>query len=91
MLPRHSQLRLCDVPRWRLPLRYAQEETLARSSNLYSSLASAPAAPFYAQHDTAREPRYSHALLLTRAVRFVRDDASAWFPPPARTSSPPRR
>ncbi|KAJ7103920.1 hypothetical protein C8R44DRAFT_682091 [Mycena epipterygia] len=61
----------------------AQEETLARSSNLYSALASPTAAPFYAQHDTQREPRYSHAMLLARDVHFIRDDAGAWVAPAA--------
>ncbi|KAJ7509539.1 hypothetical protein B0H11DRAFT_2184128 [Mycena galericulata] len=59
----------------------AQEETLARSSNLHSALASPAAAPFYAAHDTQRAPRYTHALVLARRVRFVRDDAGAWVPP----------
>nr|GAT58092.1 predicted protein [Mycena chlorophos] len=59
----------------------AQEETLARSSNLYSSLSSKMAAPFYAPHDTQLDPRYSHGMGLTRGVRFVRDDAGTWVVP----------
>ncbi|KAJ7736222.1 hypothetical protein DFH07DRAFT_986901 [Mycena maculata] len=59
----------------------AQEETIARSSNLYSSLSSPTAASFYAAHDTARAPRYSHAMVLTCGVRVVRDDAGAWVRP----------
>ncbi|KAJ6587473.1 hypothetical protein DFH09DRAFT_1274424 [Mycena vulgaris] len=59
----------------------AQEETLARSSNLFSSLSSAAARPFYSAHSTRDNPRFSHAMLLTRNVRFVRDDAGAWVPP----------
>ncbi|KAJ7486603.1 hypothetical protein FB451DRAFT_1362919 [Mycena latifolia] len=59
----------------------AQEESLARASNLYSALASPAAAPFYAAHDTERAPRYSHAMLLTRNVRLARDDAGTWVSP----------
>ncbi|KAJ6561746.1 hypothetical protein B0H19DRAFT_1142479 [Mycena capillaripes] len=59
----------------------AQEETLARSSNLYSSLSSAAAQPFYSAHNTRADPRFSHAMLLTRNVRFVRDDPGVWVPP----------
>ncbi|KAJ7209378.1 hypothetical protein B0H12DRAFT_1157943 [Mycena haematopus] len=59
----------------------AQEETLARSSNLHSSLSSAAALPFYTAHRTSRNPRSSHAMILTRNVRFVRDDAGAWVAP----------
>ncbi|KAJ7192628.1 hypothetical protein GGX14DRAFT_594174 [Mycena pura] len=59
----------------------AQEETLARSSNLYSSLSSAAAQPFYTAHNTRADPRFSHAMLLTRNVRFVRDDLGVWVPP----------
>ncbi|KAJ7842849.1 hypothetical protein B0H14DRAFT_3109266 [Mycena olivaceomarginata] len=59
----------------------AQEESLARSSNLYSSLSSAAARPFYTAHSTRDNPRFSHAMLLTRNVRFVRDDAGAWIAP----------
>ncbi|KAJ7097146.1 hypothetical protein B0H15DRAFT_32856 [Mycena belliarum] len=61
----------------------AQEETLARSSNLYSALAAPAAAHFYAAHDTERAPRYTHAMLLARDVRLVRDDAGTWVPPAA--------
>ncbi|KAJ7057222.1 hypothetical protein C8F01DRAFT_346793 [Mycena amicta] len=59
----------------------AQEETLARSSNLYSSLTSPAAKPFYAAHNTRSDPRFSHAMLLSPNVRFVRDDAGTWVPP----------
>ncbi|KAJ7167148.1 hypothetical protein C8R43DRAFT_984344 [Mycena crocata] len=59
----------------------AQEETIARSSNLYSALASPAAAPFYAQHSTEREPRYSHAMVYVRGVQLVRDDAGTWISP----------
>ncbi|KAJ7191006.1 hypothetical protein GGX14DRAFT_381565 [Mycena pura] len=59
----------------------AQEETLARSSNLYSSLSSAAARPFYTAHNTRADPRFSHVMLLTRSVRFVRDDRGVWVPP----------
>ncbi|KAJ6511754.1 hypothetical protein DFH09DRAFT_1197717 [Mycena vulgaris] len=61
----------------------AQEETIARSSNLYSALASPAAQPFYAQHDTERAPRYSHAIVYTRDVALVRDDAGTWVRPAA--------
>ncbi|KAJ6510841.1 hypothetical protein C8R45DRAFT_965346 [Mycena sanguinolenta] len=59
----------------------AQEETLARSSNLHSSLSSAAALPFYSAHRTSKDPRSSHAMVLTPNVRFVRDDAGAWVAP----------
>ncbi|KAJ7216403.1 hypothetical protein GGX14DRAFT_391232 [Mycena pura] len=59
----------------------AQEETLARSSNLYSALSSDAAAPFYAAHSASDDARYSHAMVLVRGVRFARDDAGAWVPP----------
>ncbi|KAJ7050437.1 hypothetical protein C8F01DRAFT_1035369 [Mycena amicta] len=59
----------------------AQEETLARSSNLYSSLTSPAAKPFYSAHNTHSDPRFSHAMLLSPNVRFVRDDAGTWLPP----------
>ncbi|KAF8198147.1 hypothetical protein K438DRAFT_701074 [Mycena galopus ATCC 62051] len=59
----------------------AQEESLARSSNLYSSLSSADALPFYTAHRTRENPRYTHAMLFTRNVRFIRDDPGAWVAP----------
>ncbi|KAJ7886202.1 hypothetical protein B0H14DRAFT_2338300 [Mycena olivaceomarginata] len=71
----------------------AQEESLARSSNLYSSVSSVAAHSFYTTQSTLNgtkvitehcggdNPRFSHAMLLTRNVRFVRDDAGAWVAP----------
>ncbi|KAK7028473.1 DUF2263 domain-containing protein [Favolaschia claudopus] len=59
----------------------AQEESLARSSNLHSSLSSASALPFYAAHRKHPDPRSTHAMVFTRNVRFVRDDAGAWVAP----------
>ncbi|KAF7332594.1 DUF2263 domain-containing protein [Mycena kentingensis (nom. inval.)] len=59
----------------------AQEETLARSSNLYSSLTSATGKPFYSAHNTKSDPRFSHAMLYTKNVRFVRNDAGSWLAP----------
>jgi uncharacterized protein (TIGR02452 family) len=59
----------------------AQEESLARSSNLYSSLNSPVAAPFYAQHNPERAAHYTHAMLYTRGVCLVRDDEGSWVTP----------
>ncbi|KAF7319311.1 DUF2263 domain-containing protein [Mycena chlorophos] len=84
-------LRLCFPvePQWNGPsqprptiLNFASATSPgARSSNLYSSLSSKMAAPFYASHDTQLDPRYSHGMVLTRGVRFVRDDAGTWVVP----------
>ncbi|KAJ7625821.1 hypothetical protein FB45DRAFT_922367 [Roridomyces roridus] len=59
----------------------AQEESLARSSNLYSALSSPSAAPFYDLHNAAEDPRHTHALIRVRSVRFFRDDSGVWVSP----------
>ncbi|KAF4620422.1 hypothetical protein D9613_000177 [Agrocybe pediades] len=60
----------------------AQEESIARSSSLYFSLCSEAARPFYALH--AQDDKggfYSHAMIYSRNIHLVRDDAGAWIAP----------
>ena len=53
----------------------AQEESLARSSTLYPSLASETAEPFYTMH--RHDPQagyYSHSIIYSPNVLLLRDD-----------------
>ena len=60
----------------------AQEESLARASTLYPTLMTRTAQAFYTLHN--RDPKagyYTHAMVYSPRVAFVRDDAGAWLPP----------
>ncbi|KIY65834.1 hypothetical protein CYLTODRAFT_423972 [Cylindrobasidium torrendii FP15055 ss-10] len=60
----------------------AQEESIARSSNLYSSLMTDTGQAFYRFHK--RDPKegfYSHAMIYTPGVSLFRDDDGTWLPP----------
>ncbi|KAJ7935178.1 hypothetical protein B0H13DRAFT_1949961 [Mycena leptocephala] len=62
----------------------AQEESIARSSNLYSSLMTAPGQCFYALHKSGEMKSnnyYSHSMIYTRGVQLFRNDAGEWVPP----------
>lgn len=60
----------------------AQEESLARSSTLYPSLISPSAEPFYTlnRHDP-KAGYYSHAMIYSPGVIFMRDDDGRWLRP----------
>jgi len=51
----------------------AQEESLAYASTLYASLSSRKAAPYYAAHRKAKDPKYSHRMIFSPVTVF-RDD-----------------
>ena len=53
----------------------AQEESLARSSALYASLAQFP--DFYAVHRRLRDPRYSDRMIYSPGCPVFRDDAGS--------------
>jgi uncharacterized protein (TIGR02452 family) len=60
----------------------AQEESLARSSTLYASLMTTEGQQFYTSHK--RDPKagyYSHAMIYSPGVVFIRDDAGGWMEP----------
>jgi len=60
----------------------AQEESIARSSTLYPSLVTKPAERFYRSH--RKEPKqgyYSHAMIYSPRVLFIRDDKGEWQSP----------
>ncbi|KAJ7032789.1 hypothetical protein C8F04DRAFT_1040185 [Mycena alexandri] len=62
----------------------AQEESIARSSNLYSSLMTPTAQHFYAHHKLGANKKnkyYSDAMIYTRGVQLIRSDAGAWIRP----------
>ncbi|KAJ7668737.1 hypothetical protein DFH06DRAFT_1182404 [Mycena polygramma] len=60
----------------------AQEESIARSSNLYSSLMTPEGQRFYAVHKTQTKSKYyTHAMIYTRGVQLFRNDAGAWVKP----------
>ncbi|KAJ7032799.1 hypothetical protein C8F04DRAFT_1106576 [Mycena alexandri] len=62
----------------------AQEESIARSSNLYSSLMTPTGQRFYAHHKSAANKKnkyYSHAMIYTCGVQLIRSDAGAWMKP----------
>ena len=61
---------------------HAQEESLARSSTLYTSLVTPTAAQFHELHRRDRRGGfYSHAMIFSPAVLVLRDDAGAWVSP----------
>jgi uncharacterized protein (TIGR02452 family) len=61
---------------------HAQEESLARSSTLYTSLASTIGAQFHELHKRDRRGGfYTHAMLFSPAVLVLRDDAGGWVRP----------
>ncbi|KAH8829560.1 hypothetical protein DL96DRAFT_1062382 [Flagelloscypha sp. PMI_526] len=60
----------------------AQEETIARSSNLYPSLMTATAQQFYTLHN--KDPQwgyYSHAMIYSPGTTIFRNDGGDWIPP----------
>ncbi|KAI5123825.1 hypothetical protein M0805_009117 [Coniferiporia weirii] len=60
----------------------AQEESIARSSTLYPSLASSVAEPFYTLH--RHDPQagyYSHTMIYSPNVLLLRDDEGLWQRP----------
>ncbi|CAK5281693.1 unnamed protein product [Mycena citricolor] len=60
----------------------AQEESLARSSNLYSSLMSPAGQRFYHTHTHVTKSKfYTHAMVFTHSVTFMRDDDGTWAAP----------
>lgn len=60
----------------------AQEESLARSSTLYSSLMTEQAQKFYTKHKKDNgEGFYSHAIIFSPRVTFIRDDKGAYLEP----------
>ncbi|KAF7362312.1 DUF2263 domain-containing protein [Mycena venus] len=60
----------------------AQEESIARSSNLYSSLMTPQAQRFYTVHKTETKNKYyTHAMIYTRGVQLFRSDAGEWVRP----------
>jgi len=59
-----------------------QEESIARSSTLYPSLSCPVAEPFYSLH--LHDPRagyYSHSMIYSPNVLFLRDDDGIWQKP----------
>ncbi|KAJ6497563.1 hypothetical protein C8R45DRAFT_983419 [Mycena sanguinolenta] len=62
----------------------AQEESIARSSNLYSSLMTPQGQRFYALHKSEGEKKnkyYTHAMIYTRGVQLFRSDDGEWVAP----------
>lgn len=60
----------------------AQEESIARSSTLYPSLMTKPAERFYTSHrKDPKEGYYSHAMIYSPHVLFIRDDKGEWQSP----------
>lgn len=59
---------------------HTQEESLARSSALYSSLTQCPA--FYAFHQNLRTSLYSDRMIYSPACPILRDDAGGWLNQP---------
>ncbi|KAF8146861.1 hypothetical protein K438DRAFT_1868513 [Mycena galopus ATCC 62051] len=62
----------------------AQEESIARSSNLYSSLMTPTGQRFYALHKSGDEKKnkyYTHAMIYTRGVQLFRNDDGEWVAP----------
>ncbi|KAF7296105.1 DUF2263 domain-containing protein [Mycena kentingensis (nom. inval.)] len=62
----------------------AQEESLARSSNIYSSLMTPAGQRFYTLHKTGpqhADKAYTHAMIFTKGVRFFRSDDGGWVAP----------
>lgn len=56
----------------------AQEESLARSSNLFKALESDRVTVFYDAHRASGDPFHSHAMIYSPGVVFFRDDGGAW-------------
>ncbi|KAJ6593400.1 hypothetical protein B0H19DRAFT_919867 [Mycena capillaripes] len=60
----------------------AQEESIARSSNIYSSLMTPEGQRFYTVHKTETKSKYyTHAMIYTRGVQLIRSDAGDWVKP----------
>lgn len=60
----------------------AQEESIARSSTLYSTLMTAVAQAFYTLHNRDQKGGYySHAMIYSPGVLVIRDDVGGWVEP----------
>ncbi|KAI0314620.1 hypothetical protein OF83DRAFT_423843, partial [Amylostereum chailletii] len=60
----------------------AQEESIARASNLYPSLLSHMGEAFYTLHKRSkRGGYYTHAMIYSPAVTVFRDDSGGWLAP----------
>ncbi|KAH9935090.1 uncharacterized protein BXZ73DRAFT_45531 [Epithele typhae] len=60
----------------------AQEESLARASNLHPTLMTRTAQAFYTLHNRDQKGGfYTHATVFSPRVAFFRDDAGRWLPP----------
>ena len=59
----------------------AQEESLARSSTLHTSLTSSHGAPFYQSHFTEPQGLYRNAMIWSPKVSFFRTDDGKWTAP----------
>jgi len=60
----------------------AQEESIARSSTLYSTLLEKPAQQFYDLHtQTPENLYYTHAMIYSPKVKVFRDDHGGWTQP----------
>ncbi|KAH8796870.1 hypothetical protein DL96DRAFT_1010442 [Flagelloscypha sp. PMI_526] len=61
----------------------AQEESLARSSNLYPTLTAESVRPYYDSHK--KNPKngfYSHAMIYSPRITIFRKDSGEWMNPP---------
>ncbi|KAJ7287107.1 hypothetical protein C8J57DRAFT_1282841 [Mycena rebaudengoi] len=60
----------------------AQEESIARSSNLYSSLMTPQGQKFYNIHKgSGKSKYYTHSMIYTRGVQLFRSDDGDWVKP----------
>ncbi|KAJ7104546.1 hypothetical protein C8R43DRAFT_906898 [Mycena crocata] len=60
----------------------AQEESIARSSNLYASLMTPQAQRYHSMHKTGTKNKYyTHAMVYTRGVQLFRSDDGEWRAP----------
>jgi uncharacterized protein (TIGR02452 family) len=60
----------------------AQEESIARASNLYPSLMTKDAQKFYDLHKAERyNPYYTHSMIYSPGVQFFRDEDANWTKP----------
>ncbi|KAG8928349.1 hypothetical protein FRC02_007041 [Tulasnella sp. 418] len=56
----------------------AQEESLARASNLYASQTTQDGQRFYNLHKEKRSMYYSHSMIYSPSVSLIRDDTGEW-------------
>jgi len=60
----------------------AQEECLARSSNLYHTLTTPATKPFYSDNILRKSSLYTHGMILSPGVSFFKDDSGALLEEP---------